>query len=128
MTDGSIGPDAVHLLALQEVHLKLTSSRPVDIPVKYSCQSLIHLITFAIQGKSAYGFAFVDCAASRFWVGFIEDDASCSSLGTLLMQVSSSQFLSLVTGKDSDLNVVYRSLRGKYFMRPEVSVLTLRKP
>ncbi|KAF6172860.1 hypothetical protein GIB67_035414 [Kingdonia uniflora] len=71
ITDGNIGPDAVHLLALKEFD------------------------TFRDQGNQAsengsvvYGFAFVDCASLRFWVGSISDDASCAALGALLMQVS----------------------------------------
>lgn len=40
----------------------------------------------------AYGFAFVDCAALKFWTGVIKDDASCAALGALLMQVSNSKF------------------------------------
>ena len=39
------------------------------------------------NGSVVYGFAFVDCARLRFWVGSIDDDASCSALGALLMQV-----------------------------------------
>lgn len=39
------------------------------------------------NGSVVYGFAFVDCAALRFWVGSIDDDASCSALGALLLQV-----------------------------------------
>lgn len=39
------------------------------------------------KGSTVYGFAFVDCAALRFWVGSISDDASCAALGALLMQV-----------------------------------------
>ncbi|XP_078439569.1 MUTS homolog 7 [Wolffia australiana] len=64
LVDGSIGPDAVHLLALKEG--------------KYEGENR----------KTGYGFAFVDCAASRFWVGSVEDDGTCASLGTLLLQVS----------------------------------------
>ncbi|KAM1508454.1 hypothetical protein ACFX10_017762 [Malus domestica] len=63
-TDGNIGPDAVHLLALKEV------------------SSEVH------NGSVVYGFAFVDCAALKFWIGAISDDASCAALGALLMQVS----------------------------------------
>ncbi|KAA8523099.1 hypothetical protein F0562_009522 [Nyssa sinensis] len=62
--DGNIGPDAVHLLALKEGDCGLDN------------------------GSAAYGFAFVDCAALKFWVGSISDDASCAALGALLMQVS----------------------------------------
>ncbi|XVF88507.1 hypothetical protein PTKIN_Ptkin19aG0056500 [Pterospermum kingtungense] len=62
--DGNIGPDAVHLLAIKE------GNYGVD------------------NGSTVYGFAFVDCAALKFWVGSIGDDATCSALGALLMQVS----------------------------------------
>ncbi|KAE8682862.1 DNA mismatch repair protein MSH7 [Hibiscus syriacus] len=64
MVDGNIGPDAVHLLAIKE------DNHGVE------------------NGSTAYGFAFVDCAALKFWVGSISDDATCSALGALLMQVS----------------------------------------
>ncbi|XP_028080774.1 DNA mismatch repair protein MSH7 isoform X2 [Camellia sinensis] len=40
------------------------------------------------SGSTTYGFAFVDCAALKFWVGSISDDTSCAALGALLMQVS----------------------------------------
>lgn len=40
------------------------------------------------NGSIVYGFAFVDCAALKFWVGSISDDASFAALGALLMQVS----------------------------------------
>ncbi|KAL5838399.1 hypothetical protein ACOSQ3_015568 [Xanthoceras sorbifolium] len=62
--DGNIGPDAVHLLAIKEGNIELNN------------------------GSVVYGFAFVDCAALRFWVGSINDDASCAALGALLLQVS----------------------------------------
>lgn len=39
------------------------------------------------NGQIVYGFAFVDCAALKIWVGSINDDASCAALGALLMQV-----------------------------------------
>ncbi|KAK7271285.1 hypothetical protein RJT34_27060 [Clitoria ternatea] len=62
--DVNIGPDAVHLLAIKEENSGLDN------------------------GSVVYGFAFVDCARLKFWVGSIDDDASCSALGALLMQVS----------------------------------------
>lgn len=63
-TDGNIGPDAVHLLAIKEG------------------------ISGVNDGSVVYGFAFVDCASLKFWIGAISDDASCAALGALLMQVS----------------------------------------
>ncbi|KAK4774168.1 hypothetical protein SAY87_029187 [Trapa incisa] len=44
-------------------------------------------------GPVGYGFAFVDCAALRFWVGSIVDDASFSALGALLVQVAPKEVL-----------------------------------
>ncbi|KAK6273407.1 hypothetical protein POUND7_010490 [Theobroma cacao] len=64
IVDGNIGPDAVHLLAIKEGN--------------YGVE----------KGSTVYGFAFVDCAALKFWVGSISDDSTCSALGALLMQVS----------------------------------------
>ncbi|XP_028080773.1 DNA mismatch repair protein MSH7 isoform X1 [Camellia sinensis] len=64
LIDDNIGPDSVHLLAIKEGNCELGS------------------------GSTTYGFAFVDCAALKFWVGSISDDTSCAALGALLMQVS----------------------------------------
>ncbi|KAK4368411.1 hypothetical protein RND71_012203 [Anisodus tanguticus] len=61
-SEGNIGPDAVHLLAVQE-----------------TCNELEN-------NSTTIGFAFVDCAALKVWVGSIDDDASCAALGALLMQ------------------------------------------
>ncbi|KAG9459293.1 hypothetical protein H6P81_003801 [Aristolochia fimbriata] len=61
--NGTMGPDAVHLLALKE-------GKGLE------------------TGSTAYGFAFLDYASLKFWVGSICDDASCAGLGALLMQVS----------------------------------------
>ncbi|XP_068652588.1 DNA mismatch repair protein MSH7 [Aristolochia californica] len=61
--NGTMGPDAVHLLALKEGNGLET-------------------------GSTIYGFAFLDYASSKFWVGSICDDASCVGLGALLLQVS----------------------------------------
>ncbi|XP_075514538.1 LOW QUALITY PROTEIN: DNA mismatch repair protein MSH7 [Primulina tabacum] len=61
--DDNIGPDAVHLLAIKE------------------------------NGSTGFGFAFVDCAALKFWVGSISDDISCAALGALLVQVSPKEII-----------------------------------
>ena len=39
------------------------------------------------QGSVALGFAFVDAAAGKFYVGTINDDCSRSALESLLAQV-----------------------------------------
>ncbi|KAI5005350.1 hypothetical protein ZWY2020_032593 [Hordeum vulgare] len=61
--DSNIGPDAVHLLALKEV-------------------------TLASNGSRVYGFAFLDYAALKIWVGSLQDDDSSAALGALLVQVA----------------------------------------
>ncbi|XP_020521545.1 DNA mismatch repair protein MSH7 [Amborella trichopoda] len=70
-SDGNIGPHAIHLLALKEgCSGRHGGSSPV------------------------YGFAFLDCAALKFWVGSLRDEASSSSaLGALLMHVSPKEVL-----------------------------------
>lgn len=40
------------------------------------------------EGRTEYGFAFLDYAALKFWVGSITDDDSCATLGALLVQVN----------------------------------------
>nr|POE98423.1 isoform 3 of jacalin-related lectin 3 [Quercus suber] len=44
------------------------------------------------NGSIVYGFAFVDCAALRIWVGSINDDVSSAAKGALLMQLTSYMF------------------------------------
>ncbi|KAF8393339.1 hypothetical protein HHK36_021581 [Tetracentron sinense] len=94
--DGNIEPDAVHLLALKEfscvcigvgqgvLHLDLMDGF-VHVDEHGSCG--------LENGSTVFGFAFVDCAALKFWVGSIYDDASCAALGALLMQVSPKEVL-----------------------------------
>ncbi|KAK9706039.1 hypothetical protein RND81_07G100900 [Saponaria officinalis] len=68
-TADDIGPDAVHLLALTEG-------------------------SYGLDGSSTiFGFAFVDCAALKLWVGSVSDDASCAALMALLMQVSPKEII-----------------------------------
>nr|KYP49318.1 DNA mismatch repair protein Msh6-2 [Cajanus cajan] len=93
--DGNIGPDAVHLLAIKE------ESNGLD------------------NGSVVYGFAFVDCARLRFWVGSIDDDASCSALGALLMQVSPKEVVYESRGLSKEAQKALRkfSLNGSATMQ-----------
>ncbi|KAM7509492.1 hypothetical protein LguiA_019945 [Lonicera macranthoides] len=88
--ESNIGPDAVHLLAIKEGNFGLEN------------------------GSSAYGFAFVDCAALKFWVGSVGDDASCAALGALLMQVSPKEIIYENGGLSSEAQKVVKkySLSG----------------
>ncbi|KAL2321247.1 hypothetical protein Fmac_030216 [Flemingia macrophylla] len=92
--DGNIGPDAVHLLAIKEEN-------------------------GLNNGSVVYGFAFVDCARLRFWVGSIDDDASCSALGALLMQVSPKEVVYDSTGLSKEAQKALRkfSLNGSTAMQ-----------
>ncbi|KAK6151778.1 hypothetical protein DH2020_014413 [Rehmannia glutinosa] len=76
-SEGNIGPDAVHLLAIKEDDL-------------------------LENGSTVFGFAFVDCAALKFWVGSISDDTSCAALGALLMQVSPKEIIYESKGLSKD--------------------------
>ncbi|GFP94868.1 DNA mismatch repair protein msh7 [Phtheirospermum japonicum] len=76
-SEGNIGADAVHLLAVKEDGL-------------------------LGNGSTVFGFAFVDCAALKFQVGSISDDASCAALGALLMQVSPKEIIYESRGLSKD--------------------------
>ncbi|KAH6803228.1 MUTS-like protein 7 [Perilla frutescens var. frutescens] len=76
-SEGNIGPDAVHLLAIKENGMQE-------------------------DGSIQFGFAFVDCAALKFWVGYISDDASYAALGALLMQVSPKEIIYESQGLSKD--------------------------
>ncbi|PNY08616.1 DNA mismatch repair protein msh7-like, partial [Trifolium pratense] len=88
--DGNIGPDANHLLAIKEEN------------------------NGSDNGSVSYGFAFVDCARLRLWVGSIDDDASCSALGALLMQVSPKEIIYESRGVSKEAQKAFRkfSLNG----------------
>lgn len=40
------------------------------------------------ENRASFGFAFLDAAAGRYYVGTAEDDAGRSTLGAVLTQVS----------------------------------------
>ena len=52
------------------------------------------------NAKVAIGFAFVDAAVGRFYVGSLHDDCSRSALLTLLRQVAPQEVLYEIGGKD----------------------------
>lgn len=64
-------PEAVHLLALKELDLGDQGGA----------------VEPGEREQVVMGFAFVDAAAGRFYVGEVRDDASRSALGALLAQV-----------------------------------------
>ncbi|KAF0916096.1 hypothetical protein E2562_000705 [Oryza meyeriana var. granulata] len=81
--DSNIGADAVHLLSLKE-------------------------ITLASNGSRVYGFAFLDYAALKIWVGSFHDDNTFAALGALLVQVSPKEIIYETSGLSKE---THRSIR-----------------
>ncbi|KAL5572686.1 hypothetical protein UlMin_022283 [Ulmus minor] len=98
-TDGNLGPDAVHLLAIKEGNLGTE------------------------VGSVVYGFAFVDCAALRIWVGSVNDDASCAALGALLMQVSPKEILYENRGLSTEVQRALRKYSSTGSSAPQLTAM-----
>ncbi|RLN25219.1 DNA mismatch repair protein MSH7 [Panicum miliaceum] len=81
--DSNIGTDAVHLLALKEV-------------------------TLSSSGSRVYGFAFLDYAALKIWVGSLHDDDSSAALGALLVQVSPREIIYETSGLSKETHKAIR--------------------
>ncbi|XP_040377503.1 DNA mismatch repair protein MSH7 [Oryza brachyantha] len=81
--DSNIGADAVHLLSLKEIALTSNGSR-------------------------VYGFAFLDYAALKIWVGSFHDDDTFAALGALLVQVSPKEIIYETSGLSKE---THRSIR-----------------
>ncbi|CAO2193940.1 unnamed protein product [Urochloa humidicola] len=81
--DSNIGTDAVHLLALKEV-------------------------TLSSSGPRVYGFAFLDYAALKIWVGSLHDDDSSAALGALLVQVSPREIIYDTSGLSKETHKAIR--------------------
>lgn len=73
---GSLGVDAVHLMAICELDGSYT---PADSPMTQQMSSQ--------RSRAHFGFAFLDAAAGRFFVGTATDDAARANLGAILTQV-----------------------------------------
>ncbi|KAI0487869.1 hypothetical protein KFK09_027692 [Dendrobium nobile] len=101
VVDGSMGPDAVHLLALKEGETN--------------------------NGSTVYGFAFLDYAALKFWVGSFFDDGSNAALGALLVQVSPREVLYEKSGlsKETHKALLKYASRGSSTMQMTPIVLDL---
>ena len=75
---GALGVDAVHLMALCEL----------DDSASLSVQSPMTPQMSSQRSRAHFGFAFLDAAAGRFYVGTATDDAARANLGAILTQVS----------------------------------------
>ena len=72
---GALGVDAVHLMAICELDESCVPASPMT--QQASSQ----------RSRAHFGFAFLDAAAGRFFVGTAKDDAARANLGAILTQV-----------------------------------------
>jgi DNA mismatch repair protein MSH6 len=75
-------PEAVHLLAVKEVELGAEEGFGEGVKGGFGEGAR------GEKEQVLLGFAFVDAAAGRFYVGEVRDDSSRAALGALLAQVS----------------------------------------
>ena len=74
---GGLGVDAVHLMAICELDDSFTPADSHHHSQGVSSQ----------RSRAHFGFAFLDAAAGRFFVGTSSDDAARANLGAILTQV-----------------------------------------
>lgn len=77
MNEGALGADAVHLMAICELDDSSVTSPHSPMTQQASSQ----------RSRAHFGFAFLDAAAGRFYVGSASDDAARANLGAILTQV-----------------------------------------
>lgn len=100
-------PEAVHLLAIREESENSSSSCSMDGGVK----------------NATFGFAFVDAAACRFYVGSLHDDNSRSALGALLTQVAPQELLYEHGGLSEETMKAFRRYSYQGFLPLELTPL-----
>lgn len=105
--DENMKPEAVHLLALREERAFSTNSCNVDSSAE----------------KTTFGFAFVDAAAGRFYVGSLRDDSARSALGALLTQVVPRELLYELGGLSDETMKALRRYSSQGFVPLELTSL-----
>ncbi|KAK3164067.1 hypothetical protein QOZ80_1AG0012200 [Eleusine coracana subsp. coracana] len=100
--DNNIGPDAVHLLALKE-NFQLTTSS---------------------NGCRVFGFAFLDYAALKIWVGSLCDDDSLAALGALLVQVSPREVIYETSGLSKETHISMRKYASAGSVKMQLTPLS----
>ncbi|KAG8053162.1 hypothetical protein GUJ93_ZPchr0001g29498 [Zizania palustris] len=65
-------------------------------------------VTLAPNGSRVYGFAFLDYAALKIWVGSFHDDDTFAALGALLVQISPKEIIYENSGLSKE---THRSIR-----------------
>ncbi|CAI7861262.1 unnamed protein product, partial [Closterium sp. NIES-54] len=98
LTEGSLRPEAVHLLAIKEVITEpATSNSGASIENIISSSSPNgtpnSTPTSVAAGSILVGFAFADVAGGNVYVGAMRDDSSRSALSALLVQVAPQELL-----------------------------------
>jgi DNA mismatch repair protein MSH6 len=104
--DGNMRTEAVHLLALCEEPLHGSKDSSSN------------------QASVAVGFAFVDAAAGRFYVGSIQDDCSHSGLRELLTKVAPQEILYELGALSDDMMKVLRNHHNPGLLPVVLSALT----
>jgi DNA mismatch repair protein MSH6 len=104
--DGNMRAEAVHLLALCEEPLHGSKDSSSN------------------QASVAVGFAFVDAAAGRFYVGSIQDDCSHSGFRELLTKVAPQEILYELGALSDDMMKVLRNHHSPGLLPVVLSALT----
>eukprot|EP00897_Mesotaenium_endlicherianum_P009401 jgi/Mesen1/848/ME000112S10999 len=103
LTDGSLRPEAVHLLAIKEGVEEGEGSSP--------------------EAVTTIGFAFLDAAAGHTYVGSIRDDASRATFGALLMQVCPQELLHEAGGLTAETRKMLKRASGPGLLPMQVTAL-----
>eukprot|EP00249_Psilotum_nudum_P023850 c29006_g2_i1 orf=215-1384(+) len=106
--DGHVRPEAVHLLALQEVSEDSVSNCTLE---------------GGMNALAIFGFAFVDAAAGQFFVGSLCDDSSRTVLGALLKQVAPLELLYEMGGLSNETWQALRRYKVEGFLTFELTPL-----
>ncbi|KAG6516026.1 hypothetical protein ZIOFF_026473 [Zingiber officinale] len=99
-SDGNMEAEAVHLLALKEG----------------DCGSK--------DGSIFYGFAFLDNASLKCWVGSISNDNSCAALGALLVQISPKEIIHERSGLSEATRVALKKYASAGSMKIQLTATT----
>ncbi|GJP57943.1 hypothetical protein CLOP_g20647 [Closterium sp. NIES-67] len=122
LTEGSLRPEAVHLLAIKETLAEadgVNSSSPNG-----SSSSITPSSTPSGSTESILvGFAFADVAGGSIYVGAMRDDSSRSALSALLIQVAPQELLFELDGLSSDTRKLLRRSSGPGILPMQLTAL-----
>ncbi|CAI5485951.1 unnamed protein product [Closterium sp. Naga37s-1] len=129
LTEGSLRPEAVHLLAIKEVITEpATSNSAASIENIISSSSSLNgtpnsTPTSVASGSILVGFAFADVAGGNVYVGAMRDDSSRSALSALLVQVAPQELLFELDGLSTDTRKLLRRSSGPGILPTQLTAL-----